>query len=210
VPGDFSAAAFALAAAAARPGSRVTARDVGLNPTRTGLLDALEAMGAGVTRERARTESGEPVGDVTVTGPDRLHAFDVPATWLPRMLDEVPAWTVAAAAAQGTSTISGAAELRVKESDRLAALATNLGRLGVTARETEDGLAVTGGPVRGGEVSSHGDHRIAMAFAALATTARGPVTVIDSGPIETSYPGFVSDFSGLGVEIDSGALAPRA
>jgi 3-phosphoshikimate 1-carboxyvinyltransferase len=131
VPGDFSSAAFLFAAAAARPGARITARAVGLNPTRSALLDVLEAMGATVERRRLADEASEEIADVTVTGPERLRGFDVPPEWMPRMIDEVPAWTIAAAAAGGVSRVRGAAELRVKESDRIAALVGNLARLGV-------------------------------------------------------------------------------
>src|SRR5439155_2273070 len=174
VPGDFSAAAFFLAAAAATPGASITARGMGLNPTRLGLLDALSAMGAAVDLRPGPAVAGEPMGDVTVTGPDRLRAFDLPPEWVPRMIDEVPAWCVAAAAAEGTSTLAGAAELRVKESDRIATLAAGLQALGLAAVERPDGLAITGGDIAGGRVDAADDHRIAMAFAVLATRARAP------------------------------------
>lgn len=197
VPGDFSAAAFFLAAAAATPGARVTARGVGLNPTRTGLLEVLEAMGAKVERAPAGEAAGEPVGDVTVEGPSALSAFDVPAEWLPRLIDEVPAWTLAAGAARGTSRIRGAAELRVKESDRIAVLAANLDALGIPVVEAADGLAVSGAPARAARVRSAGDHRIAMTFALFGLRAAGPVTVDDPAGIETSYPGFLDDLEAL-------------
>jgi 3-phosphoshikimate 1-carboxyvinyltransferase len=198
VPGDPSAAAFLLAAAAATPGSRVTAEGMSLNPTRTGLLQALESMGARVERRAGGLEAGEPVGDVTVEGPPALHAADVAPAMVPSMIDEVPAWCVAAAAARGTSRIAGAGELRVKESDRLAVLARNLDALGVAVEEFPDGLAVTGGTVRGGRVRAHGDHRIAMAFAALGGRASGPIEVDDASSIATSFPGFAATFAALG------------
>jgi 3-phosphoshikimate 1-carboxyvinyltransferase len=200
VPGDFSSAAFFLAAAAATPGARVTAQGVSLNPTRTGLLDVLERMGATVERLESGIEAGEPVGEVTVTGPGRLQAFDVPADWLPRLLDEVPAWVVAASAADGISRVRGAGELRVKESDRLAALAGGLGALGIACEESPDGLAVTGGTPRGGTVDSRGDHRIAMTFAVLGARV-GDVTIEDCGPVATSYPGFADGLRALGGRI---------
>lgn len=207
VPGDFSAAAFFLAAAAATPGAEVTATSVGLNPTRTGLLDVLEAMGAGVSRTPRGEQAGEPVGEVTVTGPDHLDAFAVPPEWLPRLVDEVPAWTIAALAARGTSLLSGAAELRVKESDRLAVLARQLGALGGTVREHADGLEIEGGrPLRGGTVSAANDHRIAMALVLLGLRAREPVTVDDAASIATSYPGFRDALAALGGEV----VDPRA
>ena len=204
VPGDFSAAAFFLAAAAAAPGARVTACGVGLNPTRTGLLDVLEAMGAAVERRVGREEGGEPVGEVTVTGPERLRAFDIPPAWVPRLIDEIPAWMLAAAAAAGRSRLTGAGELRHKESDRLAALAMNLGRLGLEARELPDGLEIEGGRARGGSVDAAGDHRIAMAFAVLATRAAGPVTVEDAASIATSFPGFAATLGALGGVLEPG------
>ena len=205
VPGDFSAAAYFLAAAAATPGARVTAAGVNLNPTRTGLLDVLAAMGAGVEVGGRRREGGEDVGEVTVTGPDGLAAFEIPRAWVPRLIDEIPAWMVAASAARGTSRLTGAGELRVKESDRIAALAANLGRLGVPAREHPDGLEIDGAPVRGGTVDAAGDHRIAMAFAVLGARAGGPVVIEEAASIATSYPGFSSDFTALG-----GAIGPAA
>ncbi len=205
VPGDFSAAAFFLAGAAATPGASVTAEGVSLNPTRTGLLDVLERMGARIERVALREQAGEPVGDVTVTGPDALASADVPARAVPTMIDEIPAWTIAASAARGTSRVRGAAELRVKESDRLASLASNLARLGVRVEETPDGLTVTGGPVQGGTVDAGGDHRIAMALAVLATRATAPVTIGDTCAIATSFPGFVETFAALGGDIDGAA-----
>jgi 3-phosphoshikimate 1-carboxyvinyltransferase len=207
VPGDFSAAAFFLAAAAATPGATVTARGVGLNPTRTGLLVALERMGATIARENLRDEGGEPVGDVTVTGPPSLEGCDLrggdssPAL-VPTMIDEIPAWAMAAARARGVSWIGGAAELRVKESDRLSALATNLRRVGVEVDERADGLSIRGGPIRGGSVDAAGDHRIAMAFAILGSLADGPITVSETREIATSYPGFVQAFRALGGEVE--------
>ncbi|HEV2104649.1 MAG TPA: 3-phosphoshikimate 1-carboxyvinyltransferase, partial [Candidatus Eisenbacteria bacterium] len=199
VPGDFSGAAFALAAAAATPGASVTATGVDLNPTRTGLLDVLAAMGAGVAIAPADEAAGEPFGDVTVTGPEALAPFDVPAAWLPRLLDEVPAWTVAASAARGASRLTGAAELRVKESDRLAALAEGLAALGLGVRELPDGLEVTGGVPRGGvRVRTHLDHRIAMAFAALGSRAAEPVWFDDVASVDTSYPGYFGTLAALG------------
>jgi 3-phosphoshikimate 1-carboxyvinyltransferase len=211
VPGDFSAAAFFLAIAAATPGARVTAADVNLNPTRTGLLETLAAMGATVETRAVRLEGGEETGDVTVTGAEMLSGFDVPAEWLPRMIDEVPALAVAAALARGTTRISGASELRVKESDRLAAIAANLARLGITARERPDGLEIEGGTVQGGNVASRGDHRVAMAFATLGAAARAPITVDDAASIATSYPGFAGTLADLGgvIEPARGRVAAR-
>jgi 3-phosphoshikimate 1-carboxyvinyltransferase len=202
VPGDFSAAAFLLAAAAAQPGASVTAAGVNLNPTRTGFLDVLAAMGAGIETENARLEAGEPVGDVTVRGPERLQPFDVPAEWLPRLVDEVPAWVIVASAAPGISRVRGASELRVKESDRIVALVRNLAALGLEARELGDGLEVHGGRPRGGRVVAHLDHRIVMAFAALATRASGPVSFDDTSSVATSYPEYWRDLAALGAAVE--------
>jgi len=204
VPGDFSAAAFFLAAAAARPGARVTAEGVSLNPTRTGLLDILERMGARVERLPRGEAAGEPFGDVIVSGPDSLTACDLPPEIVPAMVDEIPAWTIAAAVASGTSRVRGAGELRVKESDRLASLRENLSCLGVRAEETSDGLAVTGGAVGAGDVDAAGDHRIAMTFAVLATLAAGPVRIRGAGTIATSFPDFAGTLAGLGGRLAAG------
>ncbi len=201
VPGDFSAAAFVLAGAAACPGARVTARGVCLNPTRTGLLDVLERMGARVERSAVRVESGEDVGDVTVEGPDHLDPCAIPAEWVPRMIDEIPAWIVAAAVARGRSTLHGARELRVKESDRLAAIANNLAALGIRASEREDGLEIEGGMVEGGTVEALGDHRIAMAFAVLGTRARGATRITGAEGIPTSDPSFTRTLASLGGDV---------
>ncbi|MFN8588570.1 MAG: 3-phosphoshikimate 1-carboxyvinyltransferase [Candidatus Eisenbacteria bacterium] len=202
VPGDASAAAFFLAAAAAEPGARVTAEHMNVNPTRTGFLDVLEAMGAGVERANLRDEAGEPVADVTVTGPDALRAFDVPPEWVPRLVDEVPAWIVVATAASGTSRVSGASELRVKESDRIRSLAANLASAGADVRELPDGLEVAGGPVRGARIEAHLDHRIVMAFAALGARTREPMTFDDVSSVATSYPGFFETLAGLGAGVE--------
>jgi len=209
VPGDFSAAAFFLAAAAARPGSVVTAVDVSLNPTRIGLLGVLERMGAGVERMHVREEGGEPIGDVTVRGPARLAPCAIAPEEVPAMIDEVPAWLIAATAAEGTSELRGAAELRVKESDRLRVLATALQALGLACREAPDGLTVTGGPIPGGVVRAADDHRIAMAMALIGTRATGPFAVEQAAGIATSYPEFELALGSLGGALeDSAAGAP--
>ena len=202
VPGDPSAAAFFLAAAAATPGLRIEARGINLNPTRLGFLEVLRRMGASVQVHARGDAAGEPAGNVVVTGPEVLRAADVPAELVPAMVDEVPAWAMAAALCVGTSRLSGAGELRVKESDRLSVLAENLRALGIEARDLAAGLAITGGSPRGGTVAAHGDHRIAMAFAILATRASGPVTVDDAAGVSTSFPGFESAFRDLGGRLE--------
>jgi len=202
VPGDFSAAAFLLAAAACEPGARVTARGVNLNPTRTAFLEVLAAMGAEVLVANERLETGEPSGDVTVSGPESLLAFDVPAAWLPRMIDEAPAWAIVAAAARGTSRLTGASELRVKESDRIATLAAGLAAVGVETEEHADGLAITGGRARGGgSIETRHDHRVAMAFAVLAARLEQPLAFDDVSSVPTSYPAFFDTLAALGAEV---------
>ena len=204
VPGDFSGAAFFLAAAAAMPGAVVTAIGVNLNPTRTGLLDVLVAMGAEVQITRPRQTAGEPVGDVTVHGAETLRCFDVPREWMPRLIDEAPAWVLLATAAKGVSRLAGAAELRVKESDRIALLTRNLRACGVEVREHPDGLEVTGGAVQGAAIESGLDHRIVMAFAALGARCDRPMRIDDVSSVHTSYPRFFDTLSDLGAEVIEG------
>ena len=210
VPGDFSAAAFFLAAAAACPGARVRATDVGLNESRIRLLDALSRMGAGVEVGSIVLEGEEPVGEVCVTGPAELCPIDLPPAQVTGLLDEIPAWAVAASAARGTSRLRGAEELRLKESDRLAGLAAGLRALGVRVEEFPDGLDIHGGTAGGGHVHSCGDHRIAMAFATLGTRATAPVTVDDTACIASSYPGFVAALGTLGGRIDEACATEPA
>jgi len=190
VPGDLSSAAFFLVAAALVPGSDLAVAGVGLNPTRTGVLDVLKMMGAGVEVRDLKDEGGEPVGTVAVRG-GRLHGTVIGGDLIPRVIDELPVLAVAASLAEGETVIRDAAELRVKESDRVETLARELGRLGATVEAQPDGLAIFGSRrLRGGRVSSGGDHRIAMALAVAGLCADGPVTVDDPACIETSFPGF--------------------
>jgi len=210
VPGDFSAAAFFLAAAAACPGARTTVSGVGLNECRIQLLDALKQMGAVVDVGPVAIEDGEPVGEVTVTGPEELHPSDITPLQVVRLVDEIPAWAVVASAARGTSRLRGAEELRLKESDRLHAMAEGLRVLGVQVEEFPDGLDIHGGPVGGGLVRAHGDHRIAMAFAVLGTRAASPVTVDDASCIATSYPGFMDDLRSLGGVVEESPVGGEA
>ncbi|MHB8732481.1 MAG: 3-phosphoshikimate 1-carboxyvinyltransferase [bacterium] len=190
VPGDISSAAFFFVAAAIVPGSEVTVRDVGLNPTRTGVLDALRAMGAAVEIANLRDTGGEPAGDVTVRAA-ALHGTAIGGGLIPRLLDELPVLAVAASVADGETIIRDAAELRVKESDRIAALARELGAIGARVEAQADGLAIRGLPrLRGGRAASGGDHRVAMALAVAGLRAAAPVTVDDTDCIRTSFPGF--------------------
>jgi 3-phosphoshikimate 1-carboxyvinyltransferase len=197
VPGDFSSAAFWLVAAAIHPRAELTVRDVGLNPTRTGLLDALRDMGAHLRVENVREVAGEPVGDVTASS-STLHGAEFGGELIPRAIDEFPALAVAAAFAGGTTVVRDAAELRVKETDRIATLAAELRRFGVGIEELPDGFAISGGrPLRGANADSHGDHRLAMALAILGLAADGETIVDDAAAVEVSYPGFWEDLGGL-------------
>jgi 3-phosphoshikimate 1-carboxyvinyltransferase len=189
VPGDISSAAFLLAAAAALPGSELTVEDVGLNPTRTGVLDVLEAMGADLLMEQTAEAGGEPVGRVTVHG-GPLRGIRIGGALIPRLIDELPVLCVAATVATGTTIITDAAELRVKESDRIGALTRGLRALGGEVQERPDGMEIYGSRLRGGRVDAGGDHRVAMAFAVAGLLARGPVVVEGAEAITVSFPEF--------------------
>lgn len=190
VPGDISSAAFWLVAAAAREGARLLIKDVGLNPTRTGLLDVLVRMGAHIREVVESSAHGEPSGTIDIKG-CQLHATEIRGAEIPNIIDEVPAIAIAAALAEGKTLIRDAAELRVKETDRIAAVATNLRAMGVEVEEFPDGMAITGGrPLKGARMKSFGDHRIAMAFAIAGLFATGETTIEDADCVQTSYPGF--------------------
>ncbi|MDJ0684243.1 MAG: 3-phosphoshikimate 1-carboxyvinyltransferase [Alphaproteobacteria bacterium] len=203
VPGDPSSAAFLLVAASILPGSELTMTAIGLNPTRTGIIDTLLEMGAEITIANRREAGGEPIGDLTVRAAP-LKAVEPPAARAPSMIDEYPILAVAAAFAEGVSVFRGVGELRVKESDRLAAVAALLRNNGVTVEDGPDWLAVHGmaGAVPGGgAVETHLDHRIAMSALVLGLAARTPVRIDDGGAIATSFPNFISLMRGLGAEI---------
>jgi 3-phosphoshikimate 1-carboxyvinyltransferase len=197
VPGDVSSAAFLLTAGLVVPEARVSVTGVGLNPTRTGLLDALRAMGADLVIEAAPAGVGEPSGTVTAST-SALGATTVTGAVIPRLLDEVPILAVAAAVARGRTEIGDAAELRVKESDRLAALARELGAMGAHVGERPDGLVIDGpARLRGARVRSGGDHRIAMALAVAGLVAEGETVVEDTDCIATSFPRFAETLNTL-------------
>jgi 3-phosphoshikimate 1-carboxyvinyltransferase len=202
VPGDISSAAFLLVAALIVPGSEVTVRGVGVNPTRTGVLDALAAMGASIAVEGRRDEGGEPVADLTArAGP--LAATRLSGELVVRAIDEIPILAVAAACARGTTAVRDAAELRVKESDRIAQICRELLRLGVAVRELPDGLEVDGPAPLAGAVrcQSGGDHRIAMACAVASLVAGAANEVDDVDNVATSFPGFTGSLGTLGADI---------
>lgn len=203
VPADISSAAVPLVAALLVTGSEITMANIGVNPLRTGLLDALALMGADIKRENQRTEAGEPVCDLRIKA-SHLKGAEISASLAPAMIDEYPVLAVAAACADGITKMSGLAELRVKESDRLAAIARGLERCGVKVEEGEDSLTVygTGNPPAGGcPIETHLDHRIAMAFLILGMVADAPVNIDDASPIDTSFPGFIDLMNGLGADI---------
>jgi 3-phosphoshikimate 1-carboxyvinyltransferase len=200
VPADISSAAFFMVGASIATGSDLRLTGVGVNPTRTGVIDILRAMGAAIDLDNPREQGGEPVADLRVRARP-LHGIDIPEALVPLAIDEFPVLFVAAACAEGMTTLRGAAELRVKESDRIGVMAEGLAALGVDATPSADGMAVRGGQLTGGIVDSHGDHRIAMAFAIAALRADGPVTVTDCANVDTSFPGFVDSAAGLGLRI---------
>ncbi|MEX2244217.1 MAG: 3-phosphoshikimate 1-carboxyvinyltransferase [Fimbriimonadaceae bacterium] len=202
VPADVSSAAFFLCAAAAVPGSSLVLTGVGVNHTRTGVLEALAQAGATVTLASVREAMGEPVADITVTGSDSLRPFEVSGALVPRLIDEIPVLAVLATQCHGTTKIRDAKELRVKESDRIESVAANLAKMGAKVETFEDGLHVTGPtPLRGAVVDATGDHRIGMAFAVAGLLAEGRTTVTNADSIRTSYPDFQAHLDQLtGIE----------
>jgi 3-phosphoshikimate 1-carboxyvinyltransferase len=210
VPADPSSAAFATVAALVLPGSRLRLEGVGINPLRAGLYATLQEMGAGISFENQREESGEPVADLVIRASE-LQGIEVPAERAPTMIDEYPILAMAAACARGRTVMPGLGELRVKESDRLAALARGLAACGVDAEEGPDSLSVQGcggRPPGGGTVATELDHRIAMAFLVLGLAAERPVTVDDAAPIATSFPGFQALMAGLGARFSAARDGP--
>lgn len=201
VPGDPSSAAFPMVAALIVPGSRVTITNVGLNPTRAGLVELLQEMGGDVTVINPRQVGGEPVGDLVISA-SALHGVDPDPARVPSMVDEFPIAFIAAAMAQGRSTFRGIEELRVKESDRIAVMAAGLRAIGVVVEEMEDGIIIEGrggDPLPGGgPIATHLDHRIAMSFAVAGLASRNGVTIDDMRPVATSFPGFVPLLKTLG------------
>jgi 3-phosphoshikimate 1-carboxyvinyltransferase len=202
VPADFSSAAFFLVAASVVPGSELRLRRVGMNPRRTGLLAALRLMGADITEDNPGEQGGEPVADLRVRHA-RLRGIEVPEALVPDMIDEFPALFTAAALAEGRTVVRGAAELRVKESDRIAVMSAGLRALGARIQETPDGAVIEGGRLAGGSADSHGDHRIAMSLAIAAQRATGEVRIGDCANVATSFPGFVELATSVGFGLRS-------
>jgi 3-phosphoshikimate 1-carboxyvinyltransferase len=203
VPGDISSAAFFLVAACLGAREPFTIRDVGVNPTRTGILEMLALMGADLRLINHRSWGREPVADIEVR-PSRLHGVRVPERLVPLAIDEFPAFFVAAACAEGETLVTGAEELRVKESDRIAATARGLEVLGIEHEVLPDGLRIRGGrPFGGGTIDSRGDHRIAMAFAVASLRATAPIEILDVENVATSFPGFEGLANSVGLRIVS-------
>ncbi len=200
VPGDISSAAFFLVGASIAPGSDLRIEGVGMNPTRVGVVQVLRAMGAHIDVENERSAGGEPLADLRVRAA-ALHGIDIPPSLVPLTIDEFPALFVAAACADGETVLAGARELRVKESDRIAAMAEGLAVLGVDAEPLDDGMRIRGGRLGGGRVKSRGDHRIAMALAMAGLRATLPVVIADCDNVTTSFPGFADLARGAGLSI---------
>lgn len=202
VPGDFSSAAFFLVAAALAAKRPLILRGVGVNPTRTGALDLLRLMGADIRVHPRQDSGGEPIADLEVRATP-LAGIEVPEALVPLAIDEFPVLFIAAACAKGETVLRGAEELRVKESDRLAVMGEGLGRLGVEHELLPDGIRIRGGDgFEGGVVDSHGDHRIAMAFAIASLRARAPIEIEDVANVATSFPGFVATARSAGLSIE--------
>jgi 3-phosphoshikimate 1-carboxyvinyltransferase len=202
IPADISSAAFFLVGASIAEGSDLWLRHVGMNPTRDGVVQILRLMGANIEIANQRIVGGEPVADIRVRYAP-LSGICIPSELVPLAIDEFPAIFIAAACAQGETRLEGAQELRVKESDRIQVMADGLEALGISATPTPDGMVIQGGTMTGGEVYSHGDHRIAMSFAMAALRAKGEVLIHDCANVNTSFPGFASLAQGAGLHIEA-------
>lgn len=200
VPADISSAAFFMVAAAICPGSTLVLEHVGVNPTRTGIINLLRAMGTEIELSNERIVGGEPVADITVRY-QPLTGIEIPSDQIPLAIDEFPALFIAAACAEGETVLRNAAELRVKESDRIAAMAEGLQQLGIVTQTFDDGIRIEGGSLGGGTVDSHGDHRIAMAFTIAALRAESAITVLNCGNVATSFPNFVDLAQRTGIKL---------
>jgi len=203
IPADISSAAFFMVAASIAADSDIILQHVGVNPTRTGVIEILKLMGADIDLMNPRVISGEAVADIRVRCAD-LKGIDIPLQLVPLAIDEFPVLFVAAASAEGTTRLSGAEELRVKESDRIQVMADGLVAMGINAQAQADGIIIQGGKIAGGEVDSRGDHRIAMAFSVASLRARNEIRIDDCANVNTSFPGFVklAREAGIRVSID--------
>ncbi len=203
VPADMSSAAFLVLAGLLSSDAEILVKGVGINPSRTGVIEVLRQMGANIEIRNRRWLGQEPVADLLVS-PSELRGIDVDPAVVSLAIDEFPLLFVAAALAKGTSTFDGIGELRVKESDRIATMATGLRTLGIDVRETAEGASVAGGRIDGGTVDSYGDHRVAMALAIAGTVARAPVTILNTSAVATSFPGFADCLRSIGARIEVG------
>jgi len=201
VPADISSAAFFMVAASIGRDSEIILQHVGVNPTRTGVIDILRLMGADITLSKQRDIGGEPVADIRVRSA-QLHGIDIPEDLVPLAIDEFPVIFIAAACAEGSTRLSGAQELRVKESDRIQVMADGLVTLGIDARPTDDGILIEGGELGGGEVESQADHRIAMAFSIASIRARQEIRINNCTNVNTSFPGFAILARETGIRIN--------
>jgi len=202
VPADISSAAFYMVGATIASDSDVLLTHVGINPTRTGVIHILQQMGANITLLNEREVGGEPVADILVTSA-RLRGIHIPESQVALAIDEFPALFIAAACAEGETVLTGARELRVKESDRIQVMADGLSILGIDARPTEDGIVIQGGRMQGGTIASHGDHRIAMSFAMAGLRASQAIRITDCANVNTSFPGFVTLARQAGLYIET-------
>lgn len=200
VPADISSAAFFMVAATIAEGSEIVLEHVGINPTRTGVIDILKLMGADISLENTREVGGEPVADIRVRAA-QLKGIDIPEDLVPLAIDEFPVLFIAAACASGRTILRGAEELRVKESDRIQVMADGLNAVGVKATATPDGIVIEGGPIGSGEVWSHGDHRIAMSFSVAALRATGSIRIHDCANVATSFPDFIALAVAAGMQV---------
>lgn len=200
VPADISSAAFFLVAASIAPGSDLLLNHVGINPTRTGVINILRMMGADITLLNEREVGGEPVADIRVRHA-LLQGIEIPHDQVPLAIDEFPALFIAAACAEGRTELRGAAELRVKESDRISAMAEGLTTLGITNEVLDDGIIIEGGSIGGGTINTYDDHRIAMAFTLAGLRAEGEILILDCGHVATSFPGFAQLATRLGLQV---------
>ena len=207
IPGDFSSAAFLLVAGCLGATDGLLIKNVGVNPTRTGLLTILREMGADIEFESERKLGAEPVADIYVRQ-STLRGIDVPPELVPLAIDEFPILFIAAAGAQGTTTVRGAEELRKKETDRLAVMARGLTQLGARVVEEPSGLAVTGGRLRGAEVDSRGDHRVAMAFAIASLLSKTPIEILNTAEVATSFPDFLDVAAAVGLNVEAVEAQP--
>ena len=200
VPADISSAAFYIVGACIAEDSDIIIENVGINPNRDAIIHILREMGADITLLNEKVVSGEPIADIQVRT-SVLHGIDIPESRVPAAIDELPVIMVAAACAKGVTRLTGAGELRVKESDRITAMSEGLQTLGIEVEEQEAGMTVTGGAIAGGEINSFTDHRIAMAFTIAGLNAKAPITVKDCANVETSFPGFVDIAKNVGLDL---------